>query len=74
LGLCYTYCTVRGYDGSHPVVCCAIETGYHLHYCLLQHHSYRNWQLVSAKGDLEILNQFIYSDVGNKTLDRAIST
>jgi hypothetical protein len=53
-------------------VCCAIETGCHLHYCLLQNHSYRNWQLVSAKGNLEILNQFIYSNVDNKTLDRAI--
>jgi len=70
--LCNTYCTARGYDGSHPSVCCAIETDCHLHYCLLQNHSYRNRQLVSAKGNLEILNQFIYSNVDNKTLDRAI--
>ena len=74
LDLCNTYCTVCGYDGSHPVVCCAIETGYHLHSFSLQHHSYRNWQLASAKGNLEILNQFLYSGVDNKTVDRAIST
>jgi hypothetical protein len=74
LELCNTYCTVCGYDGLHPVVCCVIETGYHLHYSLLQYHSYGNWQLVSAKVNLEIVNQFIYSNVDNKTLDRAIST
>jgi hypothetical protein len=81
LDLCNTYCTARGYDGSHPVgpmqyILYCSWLRWIASSCVLFYRDRLSFTLLFSATSLlqEILNQFIYSDVDNKTLDRAIST